>query len=337
MRELTSEEIKIRELESKVTQLSILYSIASSVGISTNAEEVLNLVIDKAMDNLSPEIGIIFLLDSETNELSATVARGIDIKDIDKVKLGEEIVGMVALKGEPIEIENISKSKAIDSFLKSYPVKSVFCYPIKANKKVLGTIHLSKFKSFSLTEEERWILMTLATRAGIAVESANLYKKLKEEKEKLEAIVQSMSEGLVVSDSKNKIVLINQAAQKLLGVKSEEVIGQNFEKFHPNPEKVRRIVADVHEQNRPYKTTIRRGENFLNLSISPIKDIQGKSIGTALVLLDVTEKTKVIKELKERNIELQKFHDITINRELKMIELKKEIKKLKQKLEGDQK
>ncbi|MEW6456296.1 MAG: GAF domain-containing protein [Acidobacteriota bacterium] len=196
MKELATE--KIKELERKLTQLSILYSIASSIGVSTDEEEVLNLVIEKAMDNLSPEIGVIFLVDPDKKELSAAVSRGINIENIKKnnIKLGEGIAGTVALKGKPIEIEDISKSRAIDSFLRPFPVKSIFCYPIKTNKKVLGVIHLSKFKKFSLTQEERWILTIIANRAGIAIESANLYRKLQDWSRTLEEKVEQRTKEI---------------------------------------------------------------------------------------------------------------------------------------------
>ncbi|PJA84672.1 MAG: hypothetical protein CO145_00765, partial [Candidatus Nealsonbacteria bacterium CG_4_9_14_3_um_filter_37_13] len=44
----------------------------------------------------------------------------------------------------------------------------------------------------------------------------------------------------------------------------------------------------------------------------------------------IAERTK---ELRERIEELEKFHRLTVGRELKMVELKEEIKKLKKELE----
>ncbi len=171
---------KIKSLERKVTQLSILYSIASSIGVTPDENRILELVIDGIMDNLTPEIAIIYLLDREKNELYPYLSRGVKIEEISKerIKSGEFISGLCFEKGEPIEIGIDKEKDYLEPFLRRYPIKKVVCHPIKSYNRILGVIHISKFSSFTFTEEERWILTILANRAGVAMESANLYKEL---------------------------------------------------------------------------------------------------------------------------------------------------------------
>ncbi len=172
---------KIKALERKVTQLSILYSIASSIGVTSEEKGVLELVIDGIMDNLTPETGIIFLADKEKNELFPILSRGIKLEEVSKerIKKGEFVSGICFEKGEFLEYE-IGKDKIdlFEPFLRRLPVRKVICQPIKSHNKVLGVIHLTKFSSVTFTEEEKWILTILANRAGAAIESANLYKEL---------------------------------------------------------------------------------------------------------------------------------------------------------------
>lgn len=171
---------KIKALERKVTQLSILYSIASSIGVSPDEKRVLEIVIDGVMDNLTPETGIIFLLDKEKNELFPIVSRGINLKNISKegVKPGEFISGICFEKGESLEQDIEKDNNLLEPFLRRLPIKKVICQPIKSHNKVLGVIHLTKFSTVTFTEEEKWILTILANRAGVGIESANLYKEL---------------------------------------------------------------------------------------------------------------------------------------------------------------
>ncbi len=170
---------KINALESKITQLSVIYSIASSIGTCSNEKEALEIVIDGIMDNLAPEIGIIFLFDEEKKELYPAVSRGIKLETIskEKVESGEYPSWKCFESGNFFELQ-IEDKKSLEPFIRRFPVKKVFCYPIKSPQKTLGVIHLSKFSSINLTEEERWILTVFSNRAGIAIESANLYKEL---------------------------------------------------------------------------------------------------------------------------------------------------------------
>ena len=68
-----------------------------------------------------------------------------------------------------------------------------------------------------------------------------------------------------------------------------------------------------------------------------IVDIKGKAVkmqGQNLILgivRDVTDRKKIEEELKEKNKELEKINSLAVGRELKMIELKKEIKELESK------
>lgn len=57
------------------------------------------------------------------------------------------------------------------------------------------------------------------------------------------------------------------------------------------------------------------------------------SVWTRCIVRDITEKDKFNRELEERIKELEEFYDIAVERELKMIEVKEEAKRLKAELE----
>jgi len=96
----------------------------------------------------------------------------------------------------------------------------------------------------------------------------------------------------------------------------------------------------------------KNGKRFpFSFNGTPLKDAEGKIIGAIGVGRDLREIRKLInelreaktgleekvkertKEIQERVVELEKFNKLAVGRELKMIELKKEIEKLKEKLE----
>ena len=66
-----------------------------------------------------------------------------------------------------------------------------------------------------------------------AIRIANLRRKEREEYTRLETIFNSLSEGVIVTDDLGKITLFNRAAEKILGVKSSSVIGQDASNVLP--------------------------------------------------------------------------------------------------------
>ena len=65
------------------------------------------------------------------------------------------------------------------------------------------------------------------------------------------------------------------------------------------------------------------------LITAPLKDEQGKIVAGIEVVRDVTERERVLAELKKKTEDLEKFRKLAVGRELKMIELKKELEKYK--------
>jgi PAS domain S-box-containing protein len=66
----------------------------------------------------------------------------------------------------------------------------------------------------------------------------------------------------------------------------------------------------------------------LESSVNPVVNHKGKVIGFLAIQRDITEKNKIQTDYEKRSMELQRLNDLMVDRELKMIELKKKIKDL---------
>jgi hypothetical protein len=83
-----------------------------------------------------------------------------------------------------------------------------------------------------------------------------------------------------------------------------------------------------------YPLTLRHRDGHETLTevlynASVYRDTAGKVLGVFAAARDVTEQTRAQREVVERLAELEEFQRLTVGRELKMIELKKEIENLK--------
>lgn len=69
----------------------------------------------------------------------------------------------------------------------------------------------------------------------------------------------------------------------------------------------------------------------MSVSLSAVarQDEDGSIVGYFFAFTDIRERKQFESELKERIEELEKFQNLAIGRELKMVELKEEIAKLK--------
>lgn len=136
-------------------------------------------------------------------------------------------------------------------------------------------------------------------------------------------ILDSIADGVFTIDLDFKITTINRAAEVILGVREEEVIGKYcFEIFH----------ANICEHSCALKETIRTGKNIINkiiyivnsygsripvsISTALIKDIHGKLIGGVETFRDISD----IEELRKTLESKYSYHDI-VSKNKKMQEI----------------
>ena len=104
-----------------------------------------------------------------------------------------------------------------------------------------------------------------------------------------ENILQSVPSGVVSLDNSLKIKSINQAAERMLGVDSKEIIERNFNEVFNGPLtaliKDNRTVSRVEYQ---YVTSDRR-HIWLGITTSQLKNAAGEKIGLIFVFTDLTD------------------------------------------------
>ncbi len=104
-------------------------------------------------------------------------------------------------------------------------------------------------------------------------------------------VVESMSDGWMVTDTSNRIVDMNPAAEALLGVPREQLFGQQADQIMSNwPE----LNEDPSAQEVEIRGRLKiHGEwRFLHVRILPLQGPEGKSVGNVVLWRDITERKR---------------------------------------------
>ncbi len=148
------------------------------------------------------------------------------------------------------------------------------------------------------------------------------------------------------------ILDVNSALENLFGLKAMELIGERVEKIFKENLAVKRILEELSKKKKidsqEIEIIIGGKRKILSLSASSRQDAEGNVIGYYFSFSDITplkelqekleEKVRErTKELQEKINQLETFQRLTVGRELKMVELKREIKELKAQLQRSKK
>jgi len=162
-----------------------------------------------------------------------------------------------------------------------------------------------------------------------------------------DSLIKNAPDPVFVSDLEGKILTANDAVYELLGFRPDEVLEQSLSRFI-SQEETREFLAALSEviergvtRNARLKPRSASGEVIpTTLNASALRDPDGKVIGAIGILRDMREYEKVLRDLEESKAELQekildleKFEEVVVGRELKMITLEKEIEALKREVE----
>src|ERR687884_1065481 len=160
-------------------------------------------------------------------------------------------------------------------------------------------------------------------------------------------IIANAPDPLFVSDLQGKILQANDAVSQLLGFRQDEVLEQSLSRFI-SPEETREFMAALDEvvergvtRNAVLHPRTASGEVIpTTLNASALRDPTGKVIGAIGILRDMRAYEKVVRdledskaELQEKILDLEKFEEVVVGRELKMIALEKELENLRGELE----
>ena len=117
-------------------------------------------------------------------------------------------------------------------------------------------------------------------------------------------MVENTSVRLILADRDFRIVYMNPASvtalrrlERYLPCPVDEIVGKSIDIFHKRPERQRAIVSDP--SNLPHRTTFQLGDDWLDLTVMPLKDRQGRYMGPLVTWEVITEQVRA-KEQEQR-------------------------------------
>ena len=178
-----------------IDKLRMLLDITKKISRSLDLQEVLNLVMD-TLDSLIPydAAGIFLLKCADPSEVGpneepcvfhAEALRGYDIDELTELhlKLGEGIIGHVALTAEPVISPDVRKDPLYINAREE--THSEMVAPIISNDEVIGVFDLESDELDAYSQDDLQVLMMLSSQVAIIIEKVMLHEQLIE-KQRLE-------------------------------------------------------------------------------------------------------------------------------------------------------
>jgi two-component system NtrC family sensor kinase len=272
-----------RRLEKRLRELSTLVNIGTSVTAMLDLQQVLNSVVEAAVNLSDAEEGSLMLVDERSGELYVCAAKNLDQKTVHLLRLPvrDSLAGQVVRSGKPMVIGgNDDQVKIKTHFL----VKGLVYVPLRTPNKVIGVLSVdNRLKPRTFEAHDVQILSLLADFAAVAIHNARLYAEMIRERDTLDAILHDTDDYVIVVDSNDCILFCNATARNAFGITRTDFIGKPLNQVITHPE-VLALFAKGAASGRGQRSEITLGgEKFLNAQLTVIENV-----GRAAVMQDIT-------------------------------------------------
>ncbi len=300
----------LAQLEQRAFELSVLHELKNTVGYTLDYREFVEPIMDSLRKIVDHDASaFLFMTGEDWGELTVWVNRGTPVNVIEQLRanvmdafnsvavdrISKDMISVYVLEIKDFSVVDEELSSELRSFINVALV-------IRDEKKdrLAGMINISSYRENAFDLGTSRVFYNIANNMSNALE--RLSKLLAGEKSKLEMMVSSMTDGVIMFDRRGYISVLNPAARKMLDL--QEIVNANHLVAHLGNTRLSRILDTfwnyedmdelTWEQNGfEEEIYVQETSKFLSVNVSHIKGDDSRTFGVVAVLRDITKRKEI--------------------------------------------
>jgi adenylate cyclase len=284
--------------------------LVSNLTAELDLDALLRRVMAEATRMLHAERSTLFLRDERTNELFARLAEGDSVE----IRFPETagIAGRVFTSGESINIAHAYADLRFNPELDrqtGFFTRSILCVPVISNDgHIIGVTQVLNRRGGPFTAEDEQRLKAFTAQVSIALQNAKLFDDVQNMRNYSEAMLASMSNGVITLDKSGTIATCNDGGGRILGADSASVVDRHYSEVFGDADAIigamvaRVADGEIREPELAMDVDIRRLPNAasdtgrevvsVNVTVLPLVG-DGGHLGTMIVMEDISGEKRV--------------------------------------------
>ncbi len=209
----------LAQLLQKVAELEVLTRTSNIINSTLDLQKLLKIVMQLVTEVLHVESSSIMLLNEKKNELIFEVALGKKGKEVKRITFPADkgIAGWVINNQKPLLVPDVTKDarfyQGVD-LITQYETKSVLCVSLQIKERIIGVLEAINKIVGNFEQEDITLLESIANQVAIAIENAQLYKKLEQKVEFLSFVSHEVKTPLTAIKALLEMVLEGNLDEK---------------------------------------------------------------------------------------------------------------------------
>lgn len=293
-----------RNLEEKVNErtreLAVLYDISNAVSTTNDYKTLSQLIMESLAKIVDYDICALLFLDAQSVIFGMKIPYEPAEKFADEVKT-TLIESVETLTGESIRTKKLI-SKLISPIFTEVPkdrsfakIKSSLDLPIVVSGKTIGAITILSCEDQAFSEEHARLIRTITNHISSAL--VRLHTTQATEKSKMESMVESMSEGIIMTDEHGAVLVFNPRAKEIVGLSTSDFVPTQNLIDKMQSLGLMDLLQKCQNDNEPITQVITLSsaarDVFIRCNIAPVINPEGVIIGHVTILRDITKEEEL--------------------------------------------
>ena len=303
-------------------RVETLLRITNELSSSLDLDRVLTRALTLVSELIGGTQGSLFLLDPQSDTLIYRAALGVNFQlppggRPAPFRRGEGLVGWVIKHRQPVIVGNLLEDERWIKRPLSDQHRSAICVPLVTSEDSLGAMVFYSDQFDNFTEDQLRLVSAAANQVTSAINNAELYRLIRDQAERLgsmlranqieasksRAILESVADGVMVTDPHGKIILFNATAEHILRLERDHVLGHPADDFMGFYGASARTLTDAIDRWSADSSTIEPGDplserielddrRIISILLAPVTSTD-EYLGSVSIFRDITREVEV--------------------------------------------
>ena len=285
-----------KSLKDRMRELNRLLNVSRGVASSLEIEEAVQTILKSALDTGASSARVVLAPEVLPEELSeggeiTNIGQG---EETEKYRFLDPQILRIVQDRSPVLLTNPSRMPLLEFGINDHIPGAVLAVALRHEQRYYGSLWLAFEEPHSFPDSEVRFIVTLAGQAALAASNSQLFLKAEIGRQRLAAILASTPDPILVTDYRDRLLLLNPVAEDLVDVEEEDGVGQPIEDITRHQGLVD-LLRTSPDERASREIKLEDGRIFLATASPVVAD--DKQLGRVCLMRDITQ-LKEVDELK---------------------------------------
>ncbi|HWR66351.1 MAG TPA: ATP-binding protein [Bellilinea sp.] len=275
-----------QSLKARLDELNKLLTVSQGVAAKLDIEEAIQPILEAALSEDAVSARAVLIQDVRMDiagDKLVAIGAGPDAQQF--AHLDSQVFDLMRTQ-DVLTIQNTTRVRRLSSLNYQMHPAALISLPLYHENTYYGALWVGYPKPRRFSDEEVRFLSTLAGEAAVAAANARLYASAEIGRRRLEAVLTSNPEPIMVFDDQDRLLLLNPAAMQVSGLITTPTVGQQARDVVTSPELASLLSGPMEQRIATREIKLSNGKIY-HAAVAPVMG-ENQRLGKVAVLRDVS-------------------------------------------------